>query len=337
LDQASDHSADRQRIITQAKRHGEPMSTPSREPEEERAQLARRLRSRLISRPLWVLAYLITVTAVGIIFNIALGRQLVSLPNLPPITWIAIAAGPVLALASNIYLAFKYQSDDHEGASSLREPSRSARAIFWSGILLLTIAGVLGIGLSLSTAGWILVLLLEVAGIGATVASAELMLRPQEAATGEMTAATPPHDTSLDAQVTDWRLRSLYRDVTVAAAAYRKSAKHWTQANYSLGFLAAVFSGGSGITSLSTASPVVKTTFAVLAVVGAALASLSTSLGANEAQAKSKLIANRLDALARDIHWRPSSTDDSPPINEYVTRFNDLTTVKPKAATSLKH
>ncbi|WP_143268636.1 hypothetical protein [Amycolatopsis vastitatis] len=128
-----------------------------------------------------------------------------------------------------------------------------------------------------------------------------------------MIPATPPDDTFLEAEVTDWRLRSIYRDVTVAAAAYRKSAKHWTQANYSLGFLAAVFSGGSGITSLSTASPVVKTTFAVLAVVGAALASLS------------------------NIHWQPSSTDADPPVDEYVRRFNELTTVKPKATTSPKH
>ncbi|MFB9684348.1 hypothetical protein [Amycolatopsis plumensis] len=303
------------------------MPEPPHEPEEERAQFARRLHFRLISRPLLVFAYLIAVIAVGVALNLAIGRRPASLPDLPPIAWTTITAGPILALMSVIYLAFKYSSQNTERASTHSEPNYPARAIFWSGILLLTVAGVLAVGLSLSPIGWTLVLLLEIVGIGTTVASTELTLRALAAIHSAGTAATTG-ETSLESEVEDWRLRGIYRDVTVAAITYRKSAKQWTRTNYGLGFLAAIFSGGSGITSLSAASPAVKTVFAVLAVIGAALSSLNTSLGANEAQAESKLTATKLEALAREIRWAVSSTGNEPPIERYVAEFNYLTTAR---------
>jgi hypothetical protein len=56
----------------------------------------------------------------------------------------------------------------------------------------------------------------------------------------------------------------------------------------------------------------VKTIFAILALIGAALAALTTSLGAADAHKRASGTAGELEALARAIEWRRDGVEIQP-------------------------
>lgn len=273
------------------------------------------------------LATLVPILVTAAIIVTAISRPRVRFDlDLPWTTWTVIAAGPLIAFASTLYTAFRYHGRARElrdVATATRDwPVFSVRTLGWASLL---VAAYLGVFSSLGTPVWIFVLALEVMGVGAILFAAGLSTRAPDKRKKAPAAAEPEEAPE------DPKLRGLYRDVAAAAKAYHRSARRWAQVNYTLGFLTALFAGGSGVTGLSSASGALKTVFAVLAVVGAALTSLATTLKTSESHATAKLIADKLDGLARDIRWSVSLADESSGLKGYVERFNELTTTRPQA------
>lgn len=276
----------------------------------------RRPRPRFL-RPLFFAALVPVLITLLIVASSIISRREHFPLDFPWTTWVVLGAGPLLAFAAVLHTAFRYHGRTREP-----EPDQSVagvRVLGWAGLV---VAAVLGTFLSLRTPVWIFVLVLEAMGVVAVLAAAELSTREQRGRQPVAVPEEPPEDPNL---------AGLYHDVAAAARTYHRSARRWAQLNYSLGFLTALFAGGSGVTSLAPASGPLKTVFAVLAVVGAALTSLATTLKTSESYANAKLIADKLDALARDIRWSVSLADSGSKFRDYVNRFNDLTTTTPQA------
>ncbi|MEV4151214.1 hypothetical protein AB0J40_46710 [Amycolatopsis sp. NPDC049691] len=266
----------------------------------------------------------VVITLLIVTSSIVSGRAQFSL-DFPWTTWVVLGAGPLLAFVAVLYTAFRLRgrtrAPDDGG-----KPDQSVvgvRAVGWAGLIL---AAFLGASVSLRTPVWIFVLVLESLGVVAILAAAELSTRGPARRTKPPAAEPeePPEDPNL---------AGLHRDVVAAARTYHRSARRWAQVNYTLGFLTALFAGGSGVTGLSSASGTLKTVFAILAVVGAALTSLATTLKTSESYANAKLIADKLDVLAREIRWSVSLSGPDSSFKDYVKRFNELTTTSPQAPT----
>ncbi|MFJ9785506.1 hypothetical protein ACIRSS_38445 [Amycolatopsis sp. NPDC101161] len=276
----------------------------------------RRPKSRFL-RPLFSAALFPVLITLLIVASSIISQRARFTLDFPWTTWVVLGAGPLLAFVAVLYTAFRYH-----GRSREPDPDQSVvgvRALGWAGLI---VAAVLGTFLSFRTPVWIFVLVLESMGVVAILAAAELSTREKRGRQPVAVPEEPPEDP---------KMAGLYHDVAAAAKTYHRSARRWAQLNYSLGFLTALFAGGSGVTSLAPASGALKTVFAVLAVVGAALTSLATTLKTSESYANAKLIADKLDALARDIRWSVSLADSGSKFRDYVDRFNKLTTATPQA------
>lgn len=235
----------------------------------------------------------------------------------PPLVWLFALLGPLCALALLISMAFAWESENPPTVSV------GAMAISLVGIALVAPiprwASSVAAG---SAAGAVVGTVFEVAGVAVLASAAMLMLRRR----------TKIADEQVHEALEAGELERIGREVRGQVMRYTASARRWAWANYGLGFLAATFSGASGVTGLDeNASNGVRTTFAVLAIVGAGLMALNTALGASKAQQESQATADGLNALRLEIELRPEGPSDSP-ASGYLDELRKLLPPRPETS-----
>jgi hypothetical protein len=237
---------------------------------------------------------------------------------LPALGWILLLLGPLLSGAAIVHASFAYWRGNSHGIL-LRPLAPPAFTVAFIGVMCSAATVAIVLIPSVQTAGWVAGIVLQLAGAASLIAACVLAVtRPNPS--GPIRSSSEGQRPTGDVG----QLFGLDNEIMEDARRHRESAQRWAWLNYGLGFLTATLSGAAGIAGLTDAPPALKSIFAVLAVVGAGLAALSTSLRASENQQRKQDIASELEGLSRTIRWREVPVPNHSVIRGYVQRYNAI-------------
>lgn len=224
--------------------------------------------------------------------------------------------GPILAIGLLTVAAFRFRSR-HRRVGTLG--GAAGVTVGLAGAICLAVAVIIPVAMPERSSSWIVGLVLQVVGVLALGAAMMVATSRRERPPEVKDAAAfkfPADDTT--------RVEYFEREVTAEARQLRQTSRRWGATNYVLGFLTATLSGAAGVTGMSTSPNTLELIFAILAIVGAGLAALNTSLGAAQAQKEAKVKAMALETLSRNIRWAPRERTVTR-IDEYVDHLNRVT------------
>jgi hypothetical protein len=227
-----------------------------------------------------------------------------------------VLVGPLLAVGLLIIAAFRLRN--LRGDADSRYGGAAGATVALAGLACLIVAVVVPTMAPERASSWTIGVVLEAAGV-LTIGAAMVI-----ASRRRVSPRKPVPDDPRLVKYGDPLAHVLEWEVTQSADRWRRSSRWWGTANYVLGFLTATLSGAAGISGVSGDPSTTDTVFGILAIVGGGLAALSTSLGAAEGHRRSKMKAEELEALARQIRWRPSGPGEEM-FDAYVDRFNEVT------------